>query len=95
MRRYTEEQYGDVARVLSTARERVNYTEGLVLEQMPRVREHLQFVAEDFAALFTADNPPVCEVGSNHGPDDICGPACLRGGFDCAEFLRDCGLEGS
>ncbi|KKL08608.1 hypothetical protein LCGC14_2574110, partial [marine sediment metagenome] len=46
-----------------------------------------------FADLFAADNPPVCEVGSNHGPDDICGPACLRGGFGRAGFLLACGLE--
>ncbi|KKK90173.1 hypothetical protein LCGC14_2725760, partial [marine sediment metagenome] len=78
MRRYTEEQYGDVARVLSTARERVNYTEGLVLERMPRVRDHLQFVAEDFADLFTADNPETC-CGQ---PIDAVYEFCLQRGED-------------
>ena len=53
----------------------------------------VRLIAQDFADLFAADNPRVCEVGSNHGPDDICGPACLRGGFNHAAFLRACGIE--
>ena len=55
--KYQKRHYEDVARVLTVAYERVNYTEGLVMEKMPRVREHIQFIADDFAALFGADNP--------------------------------------
>ena len=86
MPRYTTAHHEDVAGILAS------YTLCKLPDRCESCHNHRGTVMR-FADLFAADNPPVCEVGSNHGPDDICGPACLRGGFDRAEFLRACGIE--
>ena len=80
--RYQKSQIEDVARILRRRyyplhRDKVVAWRGL---------------ADDFADLFAADNPPVCQVGSHYGP---CTPtACLIKGFDREQFLAAWGLEG-
>lgn len=81
--RYQEKHYEDAARIL---------------------REHkgcckTEWVADDFADLFAANNPPTCRVCGESAAGAP--PPCERydghhewtGGFDREQFLSACGLE--
>ncbi|KKL26926.1 hypothetical protein LCGC14_2390360 [marine sediment metagenome] len=81
--RYSKEHYEDVAKVLKENRawaRQMDSTHG---------RAVMASTIGQFAELFAADNPPVCQVGGHDGP---CTPACLIGGFNREQFLTACGL---
>lgn len=92
--RYTKQQYEDVARIL------VQRRVPTVGEGLGRIRNAaLTDVANDFAALFAADNPPTCRhrdiLGKSIPLDSIHGEGeCEQtGGFNRDQFLEACGLE--
>ena len=78
--RYTKEHYEDVARIIRS--------------QPWGINESTQ-IAEDFAALFATDNPPICRLcGANPGDDTSAGHDFIDG-FKRTDFLTACGLESS
>ncbi|KKL11851.1 hypothetical protein LCGC14_2541600, partial [marine sediment metagenome] len=83
MSRYTKGHYEDVARVLSMACKRVAYSEGLMPKALPRVREYVGFIAEDFANLFAADNPSTCShCDKRRGIGTVCPSPCGEHHFE-------------
>ena len=95
MPRYTTPHYEDVARLVKQHRGH------LPADPMgSSVRVHIGHLAESFADLFAADNPPVCrwctapvEPSPTNCPKSALGQHTYLGGFNRAEFLRACGIE--
>jgi len=86
--RYTKKHYEDVARLIN---------ESWPLAVPEDVNEVILFsLANKFADLFAADNPPICTA---HRPGQLfrsgpCTSGCLlQGSFNRDKFLSACGLE--
>ncbi|KKM24101.1 hypothetical protein LCGC14_1608510 [marine sediment metagenome] len=88
MSRYSKEHYEDVARII------VGHNGGLLDTYSPANHKCL---ADDFAELFAADNPPSTHCwhcGSNRNVVTDCTHVEHNyGGFDREQFLTACGLE--
>lgn len=89
MSRYTKQHYEDVARLLAGNRDAT----GLVRERNGAIGD----LANDFADLFAADNPPTCiDCGARRGetdPNSDPGAHLYEHHFDRERFLAACGLE--
>ncbi len=95
--RYTEEQIGDVARILRAERDA-----GLAALGKNQGSDAVACAMIDFADLFAADNPAYCiNCGAPAITDEVCASAggrlydehLFEGGFDREKFLDACGLE--
>ena len=94
MPRYTTLHYEDVAKLLRSERDA-----GLKALGDNQGSTAIACVMMGFADLFAADNPETCCGQPIDAVYDFCpqrGEAHRYGkGFNRAEFLRDCGIEGS
>ena len=98
--RYSKKHYEDVARIL---KEQATYYSGIVNDGQAIVAGVvLGRTIQDFADLFTADNPKCCiHCGYVKGTTEICDSAngqlrdehTFEYGFDREQFLAACGLK--